>query len=141
MIMTNISCSIKKLFNINIKCKNWKNVFCHLSNYRIFFVDFLSQFKKTLIIFDEKNKIFKIIFNFEMRFCFRFWLLNIFKIESFWFIISIDCMWFWLQMSYKTMRIMSLIIIIKKISVIFIIIFLILILKNFVNNLYDKLLW
>ena len=141
IIITNISCSIKELFNINIRYRNWKNVFYYLNNCKIFFIDFFSQFKKTLIIFNKKNRILKIIFNFEMKSCFRFWLLNIFKTESFWFMISIDCMWLWLQISCRTMRIMSLIIITKILSVIFIIIFSAWILKNFVNNLYDKLLW
>ena len=139
--MTNISCSIKKLFNINIKYKNWKNVFCYLSNYKIFFVNLFSQFKRILIIFDKKNRIFKIILNFEMRSCFRFWLLNIFKTENFWFIISINCMWLWLQMSCRTIKIVSLIIITEILSVIFTIALSAWILENFVNNLYDKLLW
>ena len=141
IIMTNISCSIKESFNINIKCRNWKNVFYYLNNYKISFIDFLSQFKKILIIFNRKNKILKIILNFKMKSCFRFWLLNIFKIKSFWFMISIDCMWFWLQMNYKTMRIISLIIITKILFVIFTIIFSVWVLKNFVNNLCDKILW
>ena len=139
--MTNISCSIKKSFNINIRCRNWKNVFYYLNNYKIFFVDFLSQFKKTFIIFDKENKIFKIIFNFRMKSCFKFWLLNIFKTENFWFMISINCMWFWLQMSCRIMKIINLIIITNFFFVIFIIIFSTWILENSVNNLYDKLLW
>ena len=101
MIMTNISCSIKKLFNINIRCRNWKNVFCHLSNYKISFVDLFSQFKRILIIFNRKNKILKIILNFEMKSCFRLWLFNIFKTESFWFIISISCTAMTVQVSMK----------------------------------------
>ena len=139
--MTNISCSIKKLFNINIRYRNWKNVFYHLNNYKIFFVNFLSQFKKTLIIFDRKNKIFKIIFNFRMKSCFKFWSFNIFKTESFWFIISIDCTWLWLQISCRIIKIVSLIIITNFFSVIFTIIFSAWVLENFVNNLYNKLLW
>ena len=123
--MTNISCSIKKLFNINIRCRNWKNIFCHLSNCKIFFVDFLSQFKKILIVFNRKNRILKIIFNFEIKSCFRFWLFNIFKTESFWFMISIDCMWLCLQISCKTMKIISLIIITE------------IFLYNFYNNSFN----
>ena len=123
--MTNISCSIKKSFNINIRCRNWKNVFYYLNNYKIFFVDFLSQFKKTFIIFDKENKIFKIIFNFRMKSYFKFWLFNIFKTESFWFMISIDCMWLCLQISCKTMKIISLIIITE------------IFLYNFYNNSFN----
>ena len=83
MIMTNISCSIKKSFNINIKCRNWKNVFYHLNNCKIFFVDFLSQFKKTFSLENIKQSESKTRFHFEIENYFKNFVFSVENDENF----------------------------------------------------------